>query len=207
MPDEVTALFWDVGGVILSNGWDLAERTLAAQRFQLDREDFEARHAAAFPVYESGQITLSEYLDRTVFCGPRSFAKEEFTSFMFAQSTENIGTRALLDELTLARRYLQVTLNNEGRELNAYRIEKFHLQRNFSAFFSSCYLGLRKPDRAIYSRALEMTQRPATECVFIDDRAENLEGARQVGMRAIHFQSPAQLRADLADNGVSGAAA
>ena len=89
------------------------------------------------------------------------------------------------------------TLNNEGRELNAYRIEKFHLQRNFSAFFSSCYLGLRKPDQAIYSRALEITQRPAAECVFIDDRAENLEGARQVGMRTIHFQTPAQLRAEL----------
>ena len=204
---EVTALFWDIGGVILSNGWGNAARTRAVQHFEIDREDLERRHASAFPAFEMGQITLAEYLDLVVFWRPQTFAKEEFTAFMFAQSSENAEARAVLDELTAARRYLLAAINNEGSELNAYRITTFHLTRNFTAFFSSCYVGLRKPDERIYRLALEVTQRKPEECLFIDDRPDNLEGARRLGMRTIHFQTASQLRGDLANQGVSGAPA
>lgn len=207
MSNEVTTLFWDVGGVILSNGWDTAGRIRATQHFRLDGEEFEARHDAAFASFEAGQITLTEYLDKTVFCRPQTFSREEFTSFMLAQSSENIETRAVLDQLTVSRCYLLATINNEGRELNAYRIEKFDLARNFTAFFSSCYLGLRKPDEPIYRMALDVTQRDAAQCVFIDDRPENLVSPRRLGMRTIHFQNAAQLLADLGHNGVRGATA
>jgi putative hydrolase of the HAD superfamily len=115
-------------------------------------------------------------------------------------------TRAILDDLTVSRRYLLAALNNEGRELNAYRIEKFDLARNFVAFFSSCYVGLRKPDEAIYRLALEVTQQTAGRCVFIDDREENLVSPRRLGVRTIHFQNAAQLLVDLGHNGVRGAA-
>jgi putative hydrolase of the HAD superfamily len=202
--NEVTTLFWDVGGVILSNGWDEAARARAIERFRLDGKGFEARHAMVFPSYEEGKITLTEYLDRTIFCSAQTFSREEFTSFMLAQSSENADTRAILDDLSVSRRYLMAALNNEGRELNAYRIEKFDLGRNFAAFFTSCYLGLRKPDEPIYRVALEITQQAAARCVFIDDREENLVSARRLGMRAIHFQNAAQLLADLAHNGVRG---
>mgnify|MGYP002814408544 CR=1 FL=1 len=126
---------------------------------------------------------------------------------MFAQSSENAEARAVLDEITGMRRYLLATINNEGLELNAYRIAGYHLTRNFTAFFSSCYVGLRKPDERIYRLALNVTQRQAAECLFIDDRPENLEGARRLGMRTIHFQTATQLRTDLASQGVSGVAA
>ncbi len=74
-------------------------------------------------------------------------------------------------------------------------------------FLSSCYLGLRKPDAAIYRLALEITQRRPDECLFIDDRLPNIEAAMQIGMRAIHFQDAAQLRTELGENGIHGAGA
>jgi putative hydrolase of the HAD superfamily len=204
---EVTALFWDVGGVILSNGWDRDERAAAIKHFGLDAESFEERHELVNTAFESGRMTLDAYLEQTVFYCPRTFSQDEFKAFLFAQSKENHGTRAVLDELTAADRYLLATLNNESAELNAYRIREFHLTRNFSAFFTSCYLGVRKPDAAIYRLALDISQRAPEECIFIDDRLLNLECAGRLGMRTIHFQNPQQLAKDLMHEGVRGAAA
>ena len=199
---DVTALFWDIGGVILSNGWDEHARAEAAKRFALDSADYEQRHKPAEVELETGGITLETYLDRTIFYRERLFTREEFKEFMFAQSSEKKDTRALLDELTASRRYFMATLNNESLEFNSYRIRKFDLVRNFTAFFTSCYLGLRKPDLRIYQAALGITQRAPEECVFIDDRPKNLEPAKALGMHAILFESAEQLRASLDHSGV-----
>jgi len=177
---EVTALFWDVGGVILSNGWDRAARAEAAKKFGLDWEDFQDRHELASPAFETGQITLDTYLQRTVFYRKRAFTREEFIAFMFAQSQEFPESRAILSALAQTRKYFLATINNEPRELNVRRIEQFNLRREFEAFFSSCFVHIRKPDEAIYRLALEVTQRRPEECLFIDDRALNLECARQM---------------------------
>jgi len=199
---NIAALFWDVGGVVLSNGWDRSARAEAARRFSLDVDDFNERHRLAEGELETGKITLEAYLDRTVFFREQPFTRDEFKNFIFAQSRENKETRVLLDELTATRRYLLATLNNESEELNAYRIRKFDLTRNFTAFFSSCYLRARKPDPLIYQLALGITQRAPDECIFIDDRHANLEPAKALGMRAILFRSAEELRASLAESGV-----
>jgi putative hydrolase of the HAD superfamily len=199
---EVTTLLWDVGGVMLSNGWDRDARKAACERFGIEEEEFEKRHALVDEAFEMGRLTLDGYLDSTVFYQPRSFTREEFTAFIFAQSSANAGTIALLGELAGTRRYLMVTLNNEGPGLNEYRIHTFQLTRYFSAFLTSCYLGVRKPNESMYRLGLGILQRPADQCIFIDDRPPNLEPARRLGIHTIHFQSPAQLRADLADCGV-----
>ena len=204
---EVTTLFWDIGGVILSNAWDHEERAAAIQHFGLDAKSFEERHELVNTAFETGRMTLDAYLEQTIFYCPRSFSQEQFKAFLFAQSTENRGTRAVLDEVTATGRYLLATLNNESTELNAYRIRHFQLQRNFKAFFTSCYLGVRKPDATIYRLALDITQRTPEECIFVDDRPLNVECARRLGMRAIQFQNPEQLAKDLMQEGVRGAAA
>ena len=202
---DVTALFWDVGGVILSNGWDRAARAAAAKKFGLDWEEFQDRHELASPAFETGRITLDTYLQRTVFYRKRSFTREEFVDFIFAQSAEYPESRAVLSGVAATGKYLLATINNEPLELNEWRIRKFSLRREFKAFFSSCYLGIRKPDEGIYKLALEVTQRSPAECVFIDDRDLNLECAKALGMRTIRFQTAAQLRQDLEANGVGPA--
>ena len=200
---DVTALFWDIGGVILSNGWDRATRAKAANKFGLDWEDFQDRHELASPAFETGQITLDNYLERTVFYRKRAFTRDEFTAFIFQQSAEFPESRAVLSGVAQTGKYLLAAINNESLELNVRRIEQFNLRREFEAFFSSCFVGVRKPDAGIYRMALEVTQRRPEECLFIDDRELNLECARQLGMRTVHFQNAAQLRQDLAASGVA----
>jgi len=199
---EITTLFWDIGGVILTNGWDRSSRKEAANIFRLDWEEFQDRHDLSFPAFDSGQITLNEYLDRTLFYRPRGFTREEFTAFMFAQSKEYPETRAILDKVASSRKYFVGAINNEPLELNQYRIEAFDLRRNFLVFFSSCYVRSRKPEEMIFRVALEVTQRKPEECLFIDDRPLNLESPRRLGMNAIHHQDPEQLRTELGKYGV-----
>lgn len=198
----ITTLFWDIGGVVLTNGWDRESRREAANAFELDWEDFQDRHDLAFPAFDAGQITLNQYLDRTLFYRPRSFTREEFTAFMFAQSKEYPNTRAVLSSLARTGNYFIAAINNEPLELNQYRIEAFGLRKDFQVFFSSCYVNARKPDEVIFRMALSVTQRPPEECVFIDDRAINLENPRRLGMNVIHHKNAAQLLAELKTLGI-----
>jgi len=204
---EVTALFFDIGGVLLTNGWDRTERTAAAEKFKLDWKEFEDRHELVLHAFEVGEMGLDEYLDRVIFYCPRSFSREKFADYIRARSKELPGTMDVLRRLAQSKQYLISSLNNESREMNAYRIERFGLRRYFDVFLSSCYLGVRKPDEAIYQRALDITQRKGEECVFIDDRALNLECARELGMRTVQFKDAAQLERALRELKVAIAAA
>src|ERR1700722_14180721 len=194
---EVGTLFWDNGGVILTNGWDRDSRQLAVDKFHLDWADFADRHELLLHAFETGALTLDEYMHRVVFYRPRSFTPEEFKTFMFDQSQPFSESLVFLGQLAQTRRYMLSALNNESLEINEYRISKFKLRDYFEAFFSSCYLGLRKPGVEIYQRALQITQRQPQECVLIDDRALNLECAQEMGMHTIQFLNVAQLRDDL----------
>jgi putative hydrolase of the HAD superfamily len=199
---EIKALFWDVGGVLLTNAWDRTQREAALEHFHLDREEFADRHELVVSSFERGKISLDEYLDRTVFYRPRPFGREEFKNFMFSLSQPNPEALAFAKRLADSGKYLMGTINNESRELNQYRIEKFGLRAIFKVFVSSCFVGLRKPEEGIYRLALDITQQIADECCFIDDRALNLEMARRLGMHTIEMDHVQQLREDLQKLGV-----
>ena len=198
----ITTTFWDIGGVVLTNGWDHNSRRAAVEHFHLDWEEYEGRHELSFPAFDSGLITINEYLARTLFYRPRPFTREDFIAFMLAQSIEFPESRAILDAVARTGKYLVAAINNEPFELNEYRITKFDLRRDFLLFFSSCYVHTRKPEETIYRMALCITQRPAAECIFIDDRPLNLENPRRMGMNVILYENPSQLRADLQKFGV-----
>ncbi|MGB9068602.1 MAG: HAD-IA family hydrolase [Candidatus Acidiferrales bacterium] len=200
---EVTTLFWDNGGVILTNGWDRGSRQKAVEKFVLDWADFEDRHELMLHAFECGEATLDEYIQRTVFYRDRAFTPQQFKQFMFEQSQSLPEALAFAKKLAATKRQLNAALNNESREINDYRIKTFGLRDCFEAFFSSCYLGVRKPDRGIFSLALKITQRDPAECVMIDDRGLNLECAREMGMKTILVKDLPQLRADLAKLGVT----
>jgi putative hydrolase of the HAD superfamily len=199
---KITTLFWDIGGVILTNGWGRSSRLEAAAVFNFDYEEFQDRHDLSFPAFDTGHITLNEYLDRTLFYRARPFTRDEFTAFMFAQSKEHPETRAVLADAARTGKYFIGSINNEPLELNQHRIEAFNLRRDFLVFFSSCYVRSRKPEETIFRIALEVTQRPPERCVFIDDRPLNLESPRRMGFNVIHHQNAGQLRSELRKHGV-----
>ena len=198
----IRAIFWDVGGVLLTNAWDREQRTVALEHFHLDEKEFHDRHEMVVSSFERGKISLNEYLDRTVFYRERPFTRDAFRDFMFSLSQPFPEVIAFAQKLTDSGKYLLSTINNESRELNYYRIEKYGLRTVFRLFISSCFVGFRKPERDIYRLALELTQIPAEECCFIDDRALNLECALKLGMRTLEMKTLEQLRQDLAQLGI-----
>jgi putative hydrolase of the HAD superfamily len=191
---SISAIFWDVGGVLLSNAWDRTQREAALQRFDLDPIEFDDRHDMLVSSFERGKITLREYLDRTIFYRPRQFTLQDFEKFMFSLSQPNFQTLELAQALSKSGKYLMATINNESRELNQIRIQAFGLRNIFSLFVSSCFVGLRKPEDGIYRLALEVTQKPPEECCFVDDRPLNLDAATRLGMHTIRMESAEQLR-------------
>ena len=193
----IDLVLFDIGGVLGSNGWDREQRAAAVERFGLDADDFQYRHEEMVGAFESGHISLDEYLDVTVFCSPRDFTEKEFREFMFEQSEPWRDSIAVARDLGNAGHARLGTLNNESEALNVHRIQTFGLIPIFSVFFSSCWLGVRKPTQQIYTRALAMSQVPAQRTLFIDDREQNLRPASMLGMQTIRFQSAEQLRSDL----------
>ncbi|MGB0064429.1 MAG: HAD family phosphatase [Terracidiphilus sp.] len=202
------AILFDVGGVLLTNGWDRAERAAAVARFGLDAQELDANHFAVMEPWERGEIDLNQYLDAAVFYEPRTFSRDEFVAFIFAQSQPlPNGALSVLAELAASNpcasnQCLIGALNNEARETNEYRFSHFGLRRYFRVAFSSCYVGLRKPQPAIYRRALDILGCTPERVLFIDDRAENVEGGRAAGMKAIRFTGESELRAELKELGV-----
>jgi putative hydrolase of the HAD superfamily len=197
------AILFDVGGVLLTNGWDHRERASVIAQFGLDLAAFETRHAGQNDAWERDAISLDAYLDATVFYEPRRFSKADFFVAMCAQSLplEN-GALGILAELAASGKYRMGVLNNEARATNDYRFERYGIRQQIGVAFSSCYLGLRKPHAEIYRRVLDILGGPAERKLFIDDRAENAAGAVAAGMKAIRFEGADQLRGQLAALGV-----
>jgi putative hydrolase of the HAD superfamily len=182
---RVTALFLDVGGVMLTNGWDRRSREAAAKKFNLDLDELNDRHRMTFDTYESGKLSLNEYLQRSVFYTDRPFTPEQFRSFMFAQSVAYPEMIDLIKGLK-ARYDLKIAVvNNEGRELNEYRIKTFYLNEFVDFFISSCFVHFRKPDADIWKIALDIAQVPREEVVYIDDRPMFVQVAEGLGIKGI----------------------
>jgi putative hydrolase of the HAD superfamily len=200
---SINTLFWDVGGVLLSNAWDQHERQEAFTKFNLDSADFEKRHAVIVSSFETGETTLDEYLEKTLLYRERPFTRDEFKEFMYSCSKPKPDALAIAGALSASRKFRMGTINNESRALNAFRIEKFGLRDIFEVFVSSCFVRLRKPDPQIYALALDLVQRAPQECCFIDDRAANLEPAKKLGMHVIQMQSAEQLTGELKKLGIA----
>jgi len=200
---EIAALLWDVGGVVLSNGWDHEGRRAAAAHFGLDAADLERRHTSLARRLETGGMDWAEYLASTVFYAPRPFSAEEFRRFVWERSTPFPAALECARSLRRSGRYVQVALNNESRELNEYRIARYRLNELFHAFLSSCYTGRWKPEPEAFRNALDVLQRSPEECLFLDDRPENIAAGAAAGLRTLLVRSPEQIREDLLVAGVS----
>jgi putative hydrolase of the HAD superfamily len=203
MSTTIKTLFLDMGGVILTNGWGSKSRKLAAEKFSLDFDEMNERHKMAFDAYETGKMTLPEYLDLTVFYTTRDFTPEVFMEFMYQQS------QPLDDMLDFVKKLKQqyglkiVALNNEGKELNDYRIRTFGLDKFIDAFVSSAIVHLRKPDKAIYELALDIAYVKPSEALYFDDRQMFIQVARSIGINSVHHSSVETTRQELLQYGLA----
>jgi putative hydrolase of the HAD superfamily len=197
-----TALFLDVGGVLLTNGWDRSMRKRAAEAFGLDLNEMDDRHHLTFDTYELGKLTLDEYLDRVVFYRERPYSKAEFKEFMLAQSMPFPEMLNLIRSLRKAYDLKVAVVSNEGRELTTHRIQKFGLSEFVDFFVASSFVHFRKPDADIYRIALDIAQVPLDRVVYIEDRLMFVQVAQALGIRAIHHVNFESTRAGLASIGL-----
>ncbi len=200
---EITTLFLDIGGVLLTNGWGHESRRVAAETFGLNLDELETRHRLTFDTYETGKLTLDEYLNRIVFYEPRPFTLESFRAFLFARSKPYPAMLALMRDLKKRYGLKIAVVSNEGRELNNHRIQAFGLTDFVDFFVSSCYVHLRKPDTDIFRLALDLAQVPTDRILYIDDRPLFVSVAEGLGIRGIQHIDYQTTRAALAGFGLT----
>ena len=204
MSAPIETVFFDIGGVLLTNGWDETQRATVLSKFNVDLAAYEARHEAANYRWERGFENARWFFDQTLFYEPRNFTFEDLWPEVEAQSWVKFpGTFDVIRRLRAQKKYKVATLNNESRELNNFRIEKFDLRSYFDYFICSGYVGEMKPHPGIYRSALETSATPSARTVFIDDKPENCAAARAQGMKAILFSSPQQLCSALTEFGIT----
>jgi putative hydrolase of the HAD superfamily len=203
MAIKITALFLDIGGVLLTNGWDRNMRRRAAETFHLDGEEMDERHHLTFDTYEEGKLTLDEYLTRVVFHEERAFSREEFRKFMFAQSRPFPEMIDLVRRLKERHKLKLAVVSNEGRELTEHRIREFRLGEFIDFFISSCFVHYRKPDADIYRLALDTAQVKPAQAVYIEDRPMFVEVARGLGINGIVHSGSEATRLELAGFGLA----
>ena len=195
---DLKILFFDVGGILLSNGWGHEAREEAAKRFNLDYAEVNALHNFIFNVYEIGSITLDEYLDTVIFNHPRDFVREDFKEFIFSTSVE-LPMLQFLKDWKKDCGFRIISLNNEGKELNDYRVRKFKLHECFDAFISSCEVKMRKPDPGIWQLAMGIAQAQPNQCVYFDDRMMFVNTAQKLGIRSFQHVDLATTKKILED--------
>jgi len=200
---KVSALFLDVGGVLLTNGWDRSMRQRAAETFKLNYDEMDERHHLTFDTYEEGKLSLDEYLNRVVFYKDRTFSREEFKAFMFAQSQPYPRMIELVRDIKRSDGVKVAVVSNEGRELTVHRIQKFGLAEFVDFFIASCFVHFRKPDADIYRLALDVAQVSPEQVVYIEDRFMFVEVAQTLGIRGIHHRDYDTTRVALASLGLA----
>ena len=203
LPSNITTLFLDIGGVLLTNGWDRNIRIRAAEKFGLDQDEMNERHHLTFDTYEEGKLSLDEYLHRVVFYQDRSFSPEEFKAFMYAQSQPFPEMISLMQVLKSQYGLQVAAVSNEGRELSVYRVQQFKLGTFIDFFVSSCFVHYRKPDADIYRIALDIAQVSPEQVIYIDDRPMFVEVAQSLGIKGIIHKGVQTTRKALEDLGIS----
>jgi putative hydrolase of the HAD superfamily len=183
---RIDTLFLDIGGVLLTNGWDTRARERAVAEFELNAGEMNERHHLTFDEFEKGALDLEAYLDRVVFYEGRRFSRDEFKGFMLAQSQPFPDMIELIAALKARHGLKTIAVNNEARELNEYRIRQFKLNACIDAFVSSCFVHVRKPDERIFRMALDISQAAPERVAYIDDRAMFVDVALSLGIHGIH---------------------
>ncbi len=200
-PEQITTLFTDIGGVLLTNGWDRNARRRAAEAFNLDPEELNERHHLTFDTYEVGKLSLEEYMERVVFYEKRPFSMREFKDFMFAQTQPYPQVIDLLQEIKARYNLKVAAVSNEGRELTEYRIKQFALDKVCDFFVSSCFVHYRKPDAEIYQVALDIAHVHPRQVIYLEDRALFVEVAQTLGFQCIRHKDYESTRHALASYG------
>ena len=199
---EITHLFFDLGGVCLTNAWDHISREGAAEHFRYDFQESEERHKIVVEKFEIGEASRKDYLNEAIFFRERDFSEKQFVEFMESQSKAHPRSFEILKKLRSQNKYSISVLNNESLELNLFRIEKFGLRNYFTNFYSSCFLSVAKPNLEIYRKVLQITQTPANQCLLIDDRQPNVEAAAECGFQILHLPNVDELEEKLVEKGL-----
>lgn len=198
----ITTLFLDIGGVLLTNGWDTALRKKTAAHFGVDYEELDHRHRVTYDTYEEGKMPLETYLQQIIFYEPRPFKPADVKKFILEEARPYEDVIGLVKKLKVIYNLRIAVVSNEGREIAEDRIHRFHLKDFVDFFIVSAFVHFRKPDLDIYRLAMDVAHVKPDEVAYIDDRPLLCEVAASLGIHSVLNRNEAETRQKLAELGL-----
>ncbi len=202
-PSGITTLFLDIGGVLLTNGWDTALRRQTAEHFNVDYTELDHRHRVTYDTYEEGKMSLETYLRQIIFFEPRSYTAADVQNYILEQAEPYQDTIDLVQRLKAVYGLKIAVVSNEGREIAEDRIARFHLKDFVDFFIVSAFVHFRKPDLDIYRLALDVAHVQPEQVAYIEDRPLLCEVAAELGIHSVLNRNAAETREILAGLGLA----
>ena len=202
-PSGITTLFLDIGGVLLTNGWDTALRKQTAEHFNVDYTELDHRHRVTYDTYEEGKMSLETYLRQIIFFEPRSYTAADVQNYILEQAEPYQDTIDLVQRLKAVYGLKIAVVSNEGREIAEDRIARFHLKDFVDFFIVSAFVHFRKPDLDIYRLALDVAHVQPEQVAYIEDRPLLCEVAAELGIHSVLNRNAAETREILAGLGLA----
>lgn len=193
---------FDFGGVVIKWRSNNPIFDYVARRYGVPRAEMRRVLGAELPGLESGKVSIREFLEDALGQFGRRLRRGDSPDEIWTREFERLvelrsGTVKLI--ASLRSKGYQVYLFSNTSLPHARFVRRKGWDRLFDGFITSCELGSMKPEKAAFERALERIGVPPSLVVFIDDKEENVRGARKAGIRwAFTFTSLARLRDDLA---------
>ena len=189
-------IIFDLGGVYFSNGTRIAVDAIA-DRYKVGRETVEdVLNGDAGKQYRIGTLSAEQFWQRAKNSWNIQESSEALALLWCASYRPIEGTVKLVDRLKRAGHQL-LYLSDNTAERVAYLDQRYHFLQKFDGGIFSHLVKCRKPEPMIYQLLLAKALHPAAACVYIDDKPEYLEPAKDLGMEIIAFKNAEQLETDL----------
>jgi len=197
----VKTVIFDLGNVVLKFDIRIIARKIAG-KFSLNEDELFNLFfdSPLTQIHDEGKIDAEEFHKQAMKKIGVEMHFEEFKETWNDIFTENEDVIKLV--LFLSKTYKVFLMSNTNKMHFDYIKNKFDIIKKFDRIFTSYEVGEMKPHPKIYNEAIKSANAEPSEIVFIDDRKELIEGAKELGIRAIQFENIDQLKGDLKKNGV-----
>ena len=196
---KIETIFFDVGGVILV---DFIDRKIIdlAKKYQKDPAKLLKSKAEHRPLADLGKISDPQFWKNILDDNGIKATEDDWVFDSYMQPIDGV-----LDIIKSLKRngYRIAILSNDSKEMSAERRQKYQFDSIFNDVIISSEHGVIKPSPEIYRIALKRMQSLPENCIFVDDRQENLNTAAEMGIHTILFQNAEQLKNEMFRLGVN----
>ncbi len=192
----IKLIIFDVGGILIEKIEEKGMYQNIAKFIGISHEDYEAARKQYWSLATTGELSLKQFYEKVlkkhnVDKKAEDIVRKHLEEYEKIQRVRNPEIIRIIEDLRI--NYEVVALTNTEIEMGEFNKQN-GLYQYYERAFLSTELHMKKPDAVIFQKVLDECNVTADEALFIDDKEENTEGARELGIPCILYENPKQLK-------------